>query len=272
MSSRSVALAALLGCAAIVLPPQAAAQFAAFVLPARFELKAKPGDKLAEVFEIGNDEPAPAEFRVRTSDWTLRADGGVDFRPDTLAPGSCRPWVAIERQLVKLSPKAKRRYRFEIQVPKDAPDQLCRFALLLEQADDKAFQPPPGSIQVPIHGRIGLIVYVRVGNVAPQLSLQKLEVATVNGRPTPVAWFSNQGTAHGRPEGTISGTDANGKQLDFTVAPLPILPGETRAIPLWPQDDGDGKPPTLAFPLRMKGVVEWENGKHPVEATLPGPR
>ena len=272
MSSRSLALAALLACAALGLAPQAAAQFAAFVLPARFELKAKPGDKIAEVFEIGNDDPAPAEFRVRTSDWTLRADGGVDFQPDILAPGSCRPWVAIERYRLKVSAKAKRRYRFEIQVPKDAPEQLCRFALLVEQADDPSIVPPPGSIQIPIHGRIGLIVYVRIGNVAPQLSVQRFEVTNVNGRPTPVAWFRNEGNAHGRPEGTLTGTDAGGRQRDFTVAPLPILPGETRAIPLWPQDEADGKPATLSFPLRMKGVVEWENGKYPVDATLPGPR
>lgn len=274
MSFRSRARAALLAAAAaaFALPQHAAAQFAAFVLPARFELKAKPGERIAEVFEIGNDEPTPAEFRVRTSDWSLRADGGVDFQVDTLAPGSCRPWVAIERSLLKLSPKAKRRYRFEVQIPKDAPEQLCRFALLLEQADDPATAPPPGSIQMPIHGRIGLIVYVRVGNVAPQLSLQRFEVATVNGRPTPVAWFRNQGTAHGRPEGTLSGTDASGKQLDFTVAPLPILPGETRAVPLWPQDDANGKVPVLAFPLRMKGVVEWEGGKQPIDTTLPAPR
>ena len=129
----------LLGLVAAV---PASAQFAAFVLPARFELKAKPGEKIAEVLEIGNDESIPQEYRIRTADWSLRPDGAVDFRPDTLAPGSCRPWVAIERQTLKLSAKAKRRYRFEVQVPADAPDGLCRFALLIESAEDAGSVAP----------------------------------------------------------------------------------------------------------------------------------
>lgn len=238
------------------------------MLPARFELKAKPGDKLAEVLEIGNDEATPQEYKIRTADWTLRPDGAVDFRPDSLAPGSCRPWVAIERHTLKLSGKAKRRYRFEVQVPPDAPQGLCRFALMIESADDAGSVAPMGSIQLPIQGRIGVIVYVRVGNVTPELKLERLDFVNVNGKPTPVAWFRNSGLAHGRPEGTLTGTDAKGRQFDFTVAPLPILPGEARAVPIWPQDEPDGKPAAVNYPVRLRGTVEWEGGKQPVDATL----
>jgi fimbrial chaperone protein len=266
MSLRSAAAATALALFAAATP--AAAQFAAFVLPARFELKAKPGDKLAEVLEIGNDEVGAQEYRIRTADWDLRPDGAVDFRADKLDADSCRPWVAIERHLVKLSGKSKRRYRFEVQVPKDAPERLCRFALLIESADDARAVAPQGGIQLPIQGRIGIIVYVRVGNVAPDLKLERLDLVNVNGKPTPVAYFRNNGRAHGRPEGTLTGTDANGKQFDFTVAPSPILPGEVRAVPIWPQDEPDGKPAVVAFPVRLRGTVEWEGGKQPVDATL----
>ncbi len=270
MSLRNAAslLVAALACA--VMP--AAAQFAAFVLPARFELKSKPGARIAEVLEIGNDETSPSEYRIRTADWTLRPDGAVDFRTDTLAHDSCRPWVAIERHTLKLAGKSKRRFRFEVQVPPGVPDGLCRFAILIEPAQDPASVSPLGSIQLPIQGRLGVIVYVRVGNVVPDLKLERLEVATVNGKPTPVAWFRNAGRAHGRPEGTLTGTDATGRSFDFIVSPLPILPGETRAVPIWPQDESDGKPPALAFPVRLKGVVEWEGGRQPVDAALPGAR
>jgi len=271
MSLRS--LAALAASAAALLASfPAAAQFAAFVLPARFELKAKPGDKLAEVMEIGNDETAPQDYRIRTADWTLRPDGAVDFRSDTLAAGSCRPWVAIERQVVKLSGKAKRRYRFEVQVPPDAPEGLCRFALLIESADDASSVAPRGSIELPIQGRIGVILYVRVGNIAPDLKLERLDLVNVNGKPTPVAFFRNNGRAHGRPEGTLTGTDAKGRNFDFTVAPMPILPGEARGVPIWPQDEPDGKPADVTFPVRLRGTVEWEGGKQPVDAALGGAR
>ncbi len=266
MSPRSLSLACAALAASLALPVQA--QFAGFVLPARFELKAKAGEKLAEVLEIGNDESQPADFRVRTADWTLRADGGVDFRTDTLDPESCRPWVKVERHTVRVAGKGKRRYRFEVEVPADARDGLCRFALLIEPAGDLALVAPASGIQLPIQGRLGVIVYVRVGNAAPKLALDGFELRDVGGRLTPFALFRNTGNAHGRPEGILSGSDPSGRGLDFTVAPLPILPGERRAIPVWPQDDPDGKPAKISKPLRLKGTIEWEGGKQSVETVL----
>jgi hypothetical protein len=244
------------------------AQFAAFVLPARFELKAKPGEKLAEVLEIGNDDTNPGDYRFRTADWTMKADGGVDFRPDTLDPGSCRPWVRLERHSLKIAGKAKRRYRFEVHVPADAKEGLCRFAILIEPGGELAPVAPGTGIQMPIVGRLGIIVYVRIGDAKPNLALERLAVQAVNGRDTAVAIFRNTGNAHGRPEGTLAGTDAKGRPFDFTVAPLPILPGETRAIPIWAQDSPDGRPGAAAFPVKLKGVVEWEGGRQPVDATV----
>lgn len=265
MNPRLLAAASFLALAA-ALP--ASAQFAGFVLPARFELKAKAGDKLAEVLELGNDEQQAADFRVRTADWTLRPDGGVDFRSDTLDANSCRPWVKVERHTVRVAGKGKRRYRFEVEIPADAADGLCRFALLIEPAGDLAVVAPASGIQLPIQGRLGVIVYVRIGNAAPKISLEGLELREVAGRTTPFAVFRNDGNAHGRPEGVLSGSDASGKAYDFTVAPLPILPGERRAVPMWPQDDPDGKPAKVAKPVRIKGTLEWEGGKQAVETVL----
>lgn len=248
------------------LPAQA--QFAAFVLPARFELKAKAGEKIAEVLEIGNDDQQPADYRLRTADWTLKPDGAVEFRADTLDPSGCRPWVKLERYTVRVAGKSKRRYRFEVEIPADARDGLCRFALLIEPTTDATVVAPIGSIQMPIQGRLGVIVYVRVGDARPKLSLERIAIAEVNGRPTPVAYFRNDGNTHGRPEGVLSGTDASGRALDFVLAPLPVLPGETRGVPIWPQDDPDGKPAALTLPVKLKGAIEWEGGRQPVDATI----
>jgi hypothetical protein len=253
---------------AVALAAPAYAQFAAFVAPARFELKAKPGQRLQEVLEIGNDDVGDTELRIRTSDWTLRRDGGVDFQPDYLAPDSCRPWVKIERHVVKLGGKGRRRYRFEIDVPPDAGDRLCRFALLIEPSNPAMTISPLGNILMPVQGRIGVIVYVRIGDAKPQIALERVEMQNVNGQPTPVAVVRNSGNAHGRPEGTLSGNDASGRPFDFVVAPLPVLPGETRNIPIWPQDAGDGKKPVLVPPVKVKGAIEWEGGRIPVETTI----
>jgi hypothetical protein len=262
MSFRKLAL--LAACAACA----AQAQFAAFVLPARFELTAKSGQLLQDVIEIGNDEQVPVDLRVRTADWTLRANGGVDFQVDTLAPDSCRPWVHIERPSLRVAGKAKRRYRFEVQVPPEAKDGLCRFALLIEPTTDALTIAPASGIQMPIQGRIGVIVYLRIGDAKPQLVMDGLRVEQVNSRPTVVAVFRNTGNAQGRPEGLLSGTDAKGAPIDLAVAPLPILPGETRSIPVWPQEGPDGKAVTLSFPVKLKGLVEWEGGKQEVNTSV----
>lgn len=260
-------LAALALAAACAASP-AFAQFAAFVLPARYELKAKPGEKLSEVLEIGNDDPAPAEFRLRTADWMLRTDGSVDFKTDTLEFQSCRPWVLLERHSIKLGAKAKRRFRFEVVVPADATPGLCRFALLIEPANDPLVIQPLGNILLPVQGRIGVIVYVRVGDAKPQITLERMAVAPVNARPTLVGVFRNDGNAQGRPDGILAGTDAQGKAFDFVAGSLPVLPGETRSIPFWPQDGSDSKPSEVSFPLKIKGTIEWEGGRQVVDTTV----
>jgi fimbrial chaperone protein len=34
------------------------------------------------------------------------------------------------------------------------------------------------------------------------------------------------------------------------------------------QDSPDGRPGAAAFPVKLKGVVEWEGGRQPVDTTL----
>lgn len=246
----------------------AEAQFTAFVQPARFELQAKPGEVVRDVLEIGNDGQAPAEFGMRTADWDLKADGGVVFRTDTLSADSCRPWVRLERYTLKVAGKAKRRFRFEVHVPQDALTGLCRFAMLVEAVKDATNVSPSDNISMPIQGRVGIIVYVRVGDARPRIVFEGVRVDMVNGSPTPVVVLRNEGNAHGRPEGVLVGTDAQGAPVDFTVASLPILPGESRVIPVWPSESAGKKSPAIAYPLKLTGRVEWEGGGHDIDTTL----
>lgn len=240
--------------------------FAGLVSPPRFELHAKPGEVLHEVLEIGNDAAVPDEYSVATADWRLNAKGGVEFL-EPLQPGSCRPWVRVERHTVQMQPRAVRKYRFEVHVPAGIAPQECRFAILVQKSTEES-AINAGNIQFPLQGRIGVIVYVGVGDVAPRLELRGVDLAEFNGRLTPAATFHNSGTSHGRPEGVLEGRDASGKSYEFVVSPFPILPGETRAVALWPQAAPDQKTPPLAYPLRLQGTIEWEGGKQHIDATL----
>lgn len=233
--------------------------FAAMVSPPRFELDAKPGKTLRGVFELSNRSTAPAKFRLHTADWRLSPDFTVTFE-DALQPGSCRPWVAIERPDVVVPGAGTLRYRFEVAVPADAPTGECRFAIMIE-GEEPSIARSKG-LDVPVSGRIGLIVYVTVGDGAPVLEVFGPKIATLNGQRIPTLRIHNAGNAHGRMTGFLTGTDANGVSYDFTPSDFPVLPEEEREVFLTPSTPTSDHP-TLAFPVRVKGTLEW--GDHKTE-------
>lgn len=231
--------------------PAAHAQgFSAYVTPPRFELRVQPGKTLRQVFELQQTGNARGQYRVYTNDWIFQPDQSVDF-VDALTPESCRPWVAIERREFAVEPGARYRYRFEITPPADTPARECRFAIMVEGRDATV----GGNVQAA--GRIGVIVYAAVGDAAPRLELADTRVETLNGQATPVLMVRNTGNAHGRLGGFVEGTDDAGQRIEFGPADLPILPGETRRVPLVALGAGKQAAPTVRFPVRIQGKLEW---------------
>lgn len=247
--------------ASTALPGNARAQgFTAAVSPPRFELGIKPGERVRHVMEMTNPNNQSTRFRIKTADWLLDADGGLAFF-DELQPGSCRPWVALEAREIMVSASGKYRYRFEIAAPEGTASGECRFVMLIE-GDEQPVKA--GDLSFPISGRIGVIVYVVVGDAAPQLEVIGTRVRTINGASLPVVDVRNSGKAHGRISGFLSGTDASGKKLDFDPATLPILPGELRGITLTPSTGRD-EPITIAYPVTIRGTLEWGDKSIPFE-------
>src|SRR6202166_4150326 len=248
-------LSVLLSLAALVLPPLVRAQgFAALISPPRFEVAAKPGKTLRGVIEVSNRSTANAKYLIHTADWTLSPDFSVSFHDDLL-PGSCRPWVALERPIVEVPGGGTLRYRFEVRVPADAPAGECRFAVMIEGAEPSIAAGK--GLDLPITGRIGVIVYVTIGDGAPDLELLGPKITTLNGQQVPTLRVHNGGTAHGRMTGFLTGTDAKGISYDFTPSDFPILPHEEREVFLTPSTPTDDHP-TLTFPVTVKGTLEWD--------------
>jgi len=239
--------------AALLAPAAATAQsFSVLVSPPRFEAAAKAGETYRNVIEITNVSGQSGHYTLHTADWTLGADGSAQFS-DALAPGSCRPWVGIEAPEITVAANAKRRYRFEVAVPADAPVGECRFAILLDGDPTAA----SGSVPVPVAGRIGIIVYLTIGGAAPKLEVVDSLTGQIGGQRLPVLRVRNSGNAHGRLEGLIDGTDAAGKRYSFAPTTLPILPGETRDIALTPEADNDKSAvPQVGYPLVLKGGLD----------------
>lgn len=239
----------------------AAAQgFAAQVLPPRFEDRVQPGAVFRNVIEVQNASAASTRYTVRTADWVLDENGEAVFEY-ALQPDSCRPWVGLEAGEIQLEGNARKRFRFEVAVPANTPSRQCRFAIMIEG------QPQPNATGLMVSGRIGIIVYLNIGDAAARLSIAGTATDTMEGALVPVLSIANDGNAHGRLEGFVEATDADGKRTTLVPSMLPIMPGTTRAIPLFPVPEPDGRMPELAFPVRLKGELQWDKQRIPVEAT-----
>lgn len=246
----------------VALAPAARAQgFAAYISPPRFEIQTQAGESLREVVEIQHVGREKGSYRLYTNDWTMTPDNGVTFT-DALAPDSCRPWVAIERRELTLEPGARYRYRFQIEVPPGTAPRECRFALMVEGLNPAEVK---GALNFPVGGRIGVIVYARIGNAKPNLVIAGQQVTATNGQPTATLDIQNTGNATGRLEGFLDATDANGQTVELSPADLPILPGDTRRIALNPVAEEGKPPPQLRLPLQVKGQLEWDDKRLPVE-------
>ena len=247
------------GCAALALvlhtAPTLASEFALAVSPPRFELQLKPGERSRQVIEITNASAQGSTFAIRTADWSLAGDGAVTFY-DELQPDSCRPWVALERRELTIAGNRPYRFRFEVAVPADAKPVECRLAVMLEGQEQ--LSKSDSGPAIPFSARLGVVVYLAIGDAAPQLSVVKSSVQIVNGKPVPVLDIRNTGTAHGRIGGFLTGSDAARGQLEFTPGNQPILPGETRGIPLSASRPGDPETPVqVQFPVTVSGKLEW---------------
>jgi fimbrial chaperone protein len=250
---------------AVVLPSQICAQeFAVVVTPPRFEDRAKAGTTYRNVIEINNTSSKASRYTVQTADWTLDAQGAPVFS-QALSKDSCRPWVGVEAAAISVKGNGKRRYRFEVAVPAGTPRGECRFAIMIEGET----QPPRGNVPLPISGRIGVIVYLAIGEAAPKLEVVETRTANIQGRSLPVLRVRNLGDMHGRLDGYLGGIDAKGRRIVLVPDNSPILVGATRDIPLYPQaEDNNAQAPDIVYPLRIKGRLDSGSQRLDIETSL----
>lgn len=236
--------------------------FAVIATPPRFEITGKPGTVTRQVIEITNASTTLGKYSIKTADWTLDANGGTQFS-EALSPNSCRPWVALERLQISVPSGAKYRYRYEVKPPANSPARECRFAIMISGAEQTA--KTADGLAFPFSGRLGVIVYVAIGDVKPKLDIVNSEVKMIDGISKPIIAVRNSGNAHGRLTGFLSGTDANGKKLEFSPSGLPIMAGETRKITLDIQQLENSPLPIIKYPITIRGNLEWDNKSIPYE-------
>lgn len=238
--------------------------FSALVSPPRVETGVKSGQTTRQVLEVTQVGPQLGKFRVYTTDWQLNDRGGVDFF-EALQPGSCRPWVALERRELSVPGNGKGRFRFEITPPGDATQRECRFAIMFEGMDSSAALS--GDNRISVTGRIGVIVYAVMEGAQPVLKVIGQALSSDVSR-LPELRIQNTGDAHGRVEGLLAGVDSSGARLEFTPSSLPILPGETRTIRLTANVEGGPPVSKINYPVTIKGALELAGRRQSFEHTF----
>lgn len=255
---------------AVLLPLGAAAgPFELGVSPSRFELTAKPGTRVGQSLTLQNISEQPSDIALRTLDWAMTPQGGITYQED-LAPGSCRPWVTLERRRLTVGPRARVTYRFQVDVPADAPPMECRFMIALEGAEpaaNRTIASGGAALNLPVSGRIAIAVYVAVNGAQSKLQLDTLATQVVQGRRMPAVTVTNRGDAHGRLDGVLEATDAKGQKFELVPDGSPLLPGQTRTLAFSARPSTPNqKLEEPVFPVKATGRLDWENGSFKVDA------
>ncbi|HSD96926.1 MAG TPA: hypothetical protein VLB06_07275 [Sulfuricaulis sp.] len=250
--------------AAVITATPTYAGFDVSVSPPRFELYAKPGETVRQTVSIYNLGNVPGRYLTKTADWELGTSGEALMQEGAPKEGSCRPWVKIERHEIGVAPRETRDYRFEVHVPENAKNGECRFALLVSSEAGTATPGGGSFIQIPIVGRLAVIVYVTIGDAKPDMKFERIAMQKINGKPLPVATFRNAGDAHGRVSGHLEALDANHHKVILAADESVILPNSARGIMLTPMDwsSGEGKRPAfdLAPPMHVRGTLKFLGG------------
>ncbi|TXH75923.1 MAG: hypothetical protein E6Q85_04225 [Thiothrix sp.] len=252
------------------LAPAHAASFEVAVAPSRLELSANASQRLGQSLEIQNVGRSPTELNIRTLDWTYSSEGQISYHEE-LIPNSCRPWVTLEKNSIRLSAQAKRNFRFQVEVPANASVSECRFMIAIEGKDaaaTAALQAGGASLSLPVNGRIAVAVYVAVAGAEPKLTIKQLNVQNIKGQKVPVAIVSNTGNAHGRLGGVLEAKDAQGQEFELAPESTPIMPGQTRTLPLSPQAIAKQKLKQPSYPISAQGSIDWDKGSFKINNAL----
>lgn len=269
-SARRALHATLLALGAMAASGVAAAPFEVAVTPSRFELAGKAGTRLGQSLDIHNLAPTATEVAIRTIDWSYSPEGNIGYH-DELMPGSCRPWVVLERRTLSVPARSKKSFRFQVEPPADAPRGECRFMIAIEgtePAQQTVIRSGGASLSLPVTGRIAVAVYVLLNGAEPKLEIRQIASGDTDGARRSLITVVNTGDAHGRLEGSLDATDSKGRAFELVPEGTPVLPGQTRTLALVPKADGGQPVPPPVYPVKASGTLDWDKGSFKVDVEL----
>lgn len=199
------------------------------ITPIRVELKAKPGSQITDLFYVRNNSSEPVRIRVYVENWQLREDGTPLFIGQQPTNYSCRDWIKVNPPDFRLKPGEIRTVRFTVSVPAEAEPAGYHAAVSFENVAETASETKQS--RVGFIGKIAAAVYVVVGKVEPQGSIEDIIWETKGETQMIKLKISNQGKTHFRLKGEVILRTLDGKKVTTLLIPdEPVLPESERFV------------------------------------------
>ncbi|HWS87946.1 MAG TPA: hypothetical protein VN282_13335 [Pyrinomonadaceae bacterium] len=206
---------------------QAPARDGIALAPARFELEMEPGSEATVVVNLDYHTARPnaqaSRILATLNDWTLNAEGGLEFFKAGTRAASASPWLVYSPGEVLVHPGQTHSIRVTVTVPKDATPGDHLAALVVEQRPD-TIKLNKNERQMLLRYRMASLFYIKVPHLTRDGSLVGLKAAATDEGVVVNPTLKNAGNSVVRPVASLSITDAAGK----VVAEMPE--GETLPV------------------------------------------
>lgn len=199
------------------------------ITPIRVELKAKPGSQITDIFQVRNNSSQPVRIKVYVENWQMQADGTPLFIGQQPTNYSCRDWIKVNPPDFRLKPGEIRAVRFTVSVPQEAEPAGYHAAVSFENVLEEPAETKQS--RVGFIGKIAAAVYVVVGNVEPQGTIEDIIFETKGESHIIKLKISNQGKTHFRLKGEVALRTSDGKKVTTLLIPdEPVLPESDRFV------------------------------------------
>jgi hypothetical protein len=152
---------------ALLVAPPARASVSFSVSPIRVDLSVAPGETKTDAVMIENRGNEPLRLRVTIADWHLAPDGTPVFVKRGSPPAdSMSEWIEVNPTELEVPPLATMPVRYMVSAPEATSPGGYHGAILIESIPEMLAHDQP--TRAYLNARIGVILYDRIGTVAPE--------------------------------------------------------------------------------------------------------
>jgi len=218
---------------ALLVAPPAGASVSFSVSPIRVDLSVAPGETKTDAVMIENRGNEPLRLRVTIADWHLAPDGTPVFVKRGGSPAdSMSEWIEVNPTELDVPPLARMPVRYTVSAPEGTSAGGYHGAILIESVPEMVAHDQP--TRAYLNARIGVILYDRIGTVAPEIEISAQDVVRAVDTPGGMALrvtVRNIGHVHARFTGSGRVVDGEGREVEVVpISDAVVLPTSDRQV------------------------------------------